>query len=158
MKEVACEDNNSCDTDQISFKAHLSRWMAATTKVAPFTAAAIMPLLQASANAAIKTCSGGSDGNQCGMKWTTQTFDGTVGVGQQMSVLQVVQANLIAGVAGPVTLNNGGTSQNDPSAGGSQSQTVALNAITTGDKAGAAILTTMILGVMLGGSWWMGTK
>lgn len=78
MKEVACEDNGKCDVDQRSFKAYLSRWMAATTKVAPFTAATLLPLLSASAQAAIKTCNAGTDGNQCGLRWTQGTNDGSI--------------------------------------------------------------------------------
>jgi len=154
MKEVACEDNNNCDVDQRSFKAHLSRWMAATTKVAPFSAGTIIPLLKSSASAAVKTCSGGSDGNQCGQKWT-QGFDGSLGVGEQMSVLSVVQSTLIDAALPPVTANTGGTSKGDPNAGGSQSTAITFNTITGGDKAGAGILTTLVLLVMFGGSYWM---
>jgi mannan endo-1,6-alpha-mannosidase len=157
MKEVACEDNDKCDVDQRSFKAYLSRWMAATTKVAPWTAAVIMPLLQSSAKAAVATCTGGSDGNQCGMKWT-QTFDGSLGVGEQMSVLEVVQSNLASYVSGPVTANSGGTSVGNPSAGGNSDKAVSYNTITGGDKAGAGILTTLILIVTFSGSWWMASK
>lgn len=32
MTEVACEPVDLCDVGQQSFKAYLSRWMAATTK------------------------------------------------------------------------------------------------------------------------------
>ncbi|KAF2668905.1 mannan endo-1,6-alpha-mannosidase DCW1 precursor [Microthyrium microscopicum] len=158
MKEVACEDAGNCDTDQVSFKAHLSRWMAATTKVAPFTAATILPLLTSSATQAVKTCTAGASQSMCGEKWTTGTYDGNGGVGEQMSVLQVIQANLITGAPPPVTANTGGTSKSDPSAGGSQAKTVSLNAITTSDRAGAGILTTVILIAMLSGSWWMSRK
>jgi mannan endo-1,6-alpha-mannosidase len=159
MKEVACEDNNKCDVDQRSFKAYLARWMAATTKLAPWTAQTIVPLLQSSAKAALSTCVGGPDGNQCGQKWTTGTFDGSLGVGEQMSVLEVVQSTLIGQVAGPVTANTGGSSQGDPSAGtSSNAKVINFETITTGDKAGAGILTTLIMVTMFGGSWWIATK
>lgn len=157
MKEVACEDNGTCDVDQRSFKAYFARWMAATTKVAPWTANTLMGRLQTSAVAAAKTCTGGSDGNQCGMKWT-QGFDGSMGVGEQMSVLEVVQSNLSPYVAGPLTASSGGTSQGDASAGGNSAKTISYNAITTADKAGAGILTTIVLLTMFGGSWWMASK
>ena len=157
MKEVACEDNGKCDVDQRSFKAYLARWMAATTKVAPWTGATIMPLLQSSAKAAVATCTGGSDSQQCGMKWTTG-FDGSMGVGEQMSVLEVVQSNLVGSVAGPLTSGTGGSSKGDPSAGGNSVKGISYNTITSGDKAGAGILTTIVLVVMLSGSWWMASK
>jgi mannan endo-1,6-alpha-mannosidase len=157
MKEVACEDNGNCDVDQRSFKAYLARWMAATTKVAPWTSDTLLGRIKTSAVAAAKTCTGGSDGNQCGMKWTT-TFDGSLGVGEQMSVLEVVQSNLAPFVDGPVTATTGGTSQGDAGAGGNQAKTAVYDAITTADKAGAGILTTIVLITMFGGSWWMAHK
>lgn len=57
MYEVACEPSHNCNIDQQTFKAYLSRWMAASTKVAPWTADTIMPLLAASAQAAAKSVS-----------------------------------------------------------------------------------------------------
>jgi mannan endo-1,6-alpha-mannosidase len=157
MKEVACEDNNKCDTDQQSFKAYLSRWLGHTSKIAPFTVSAIQPLLQSSAKAAVSTCTGGNDGNQCGLKWT-QSFDGIVGVGEELAVLEVIQSNLQPLVAGPVTQNSGGTSQGNPAAGGAGDNTVKMDSITAGDRAGAGILTTIVLASTFGGAWWMASK
>ncbi|TVY14369.1 Mannan endo-1,6-alpha-mannosidase DCW1, partial [Lachnellula arida] len=37
MTEQACEQLSTCDTDQLSFKAYLSSWLAATSLLAPFT-------------------------------------------------------------------------------------------------------------------------
>ena len=76
--------------------------MAATTKVAPWTHDTIMPLLQTSAQAAATSCSGGDTGTACGMRWTTGNWDGSQGVGEQMSALEVIQSNLIDFVPGPV--------------------------------------------------------
>lgn len=95
MYEQACEDVNTsgtCDTDQLSFKAYLSRWMAATSKLVPWTASYITPKLQASAQAAAAQCTGGTSGITCGEHWTNNgVYDGTSGVGQQMSALSVIQ-------------------------------------------------------------------
>ncbi|CAC9889812.1 unnamed protein product [Aureobasidium pullulans] len=96
MFEVACEPNNNCNIDQLSFKAYLSRWMAASTKVAPWLYDEIKPYLMASAAAAALSCSGGDDGTTCGTKWWNNgVWDGAYGVGQQMSALEVIQSNLI---------------------------------------------------------------
>jgi len=156
MYEVACEPSNNCNVDQLSFKAYLSRWMAATTKVAPWTADQILPLLASSAQAAAQSCSGGN-GNPvvCGTKWTTGTYDGVTGVGQQMSALEVIQSNLIKKVSGPVSNSTGGTSQGNPSAGtGSSSAPVnAPGRIGTKDKAGAGILTAIVIVALLGGGY-----
>jgi len=95
MYEEACEPIGTCDNDQYSFKAYLSRFMGKTSIVAPFTAATIQPLLRASANGAAKACSGGSTGTQCGQKWYTGSYDGSSGVGQDLSALEVLQALLV---------------------------------------------------------------
>ena len=152
--EVACEPNGNCDVDQLSFKAYLSRWMAATTKVAPWTSDQILPLLASSAQAAAQSCSGGNDGNVCGTKWTQAGWDGTSGVGQQMSALEVIQSNLIKKVAGPVSNSTGGTSRGNPSAGsGTTVHAEPPSAITTGDKAGAGVLTAAVIVSLLGGGY-----
>lgn len=114
MYEYACEPGLNCNTDQQSFKAYLSRWMAASTKAAPWLYTQIEPYLQASAAAAALACSGGTDGVTCGSKWYNGTYDGLYGVGQQMSALEVIQSTLIQQVSGPVTNSTGGTSKGDP--------------------------------------------
>lgn len=161
MFEVACESNGKCDVDQRSFKAYLSRWMAATTKVAPWTHDNIMPLMQISAAAAVGTCSVGADGNQCGLIWTNgPTNDGTwLGVGEQMCALEVVQSNLIDQVDGPLTNQTGGTSIGNPLAGSNSNDNPdQFDTIKTADKAGASILTLLVLSVLFAGAWWMGVK
>lgn len=158
MFEVACETNDKCDIDQKSFKAYLTRWMASTVKVAPWTYDLIMPRLRASAVAAAAQCNGGDDGKTCGLKWTTGgVWDGKSGVGEQMSALDAVQSMLLERVDGPVTEKTGGISKSDPSAGSDSSDVppTSFNSITTGDKAGAGFLTTLVLVAIVGGAWWM---
>jgi mannan endo-1,6-alpha-mannosidase len=158
MYEIACEDVNTagtCDTDQLSFKAYFSRWLAATTKVAPFTHDTIMAWLKPSAEGAAAQCDGGSDGVTCGAHWTANsTWDGTYGVGQQMSALSVIQANLIDEAPELVTNTTGGTSEGNAAAGTKGSSTDSSTVITpaTGaDKAGAGILTALVLCGLIGG-------
>ena len=158
MYEVACEPYGKCNVDQRSFKAYLSRWMAATTKMAPFTYDTVMTKLRASATAAARQCNGGTDGVTCGIKWTQPTWDGSFGVGEQMSALEVIQTNLISKVTGPVTNQTGGTSKGDPSAGTGGDRdpnTPHTRQIGTGDKVGASFLTAFIMAGVLGGAWWM---
>ena len=158
MYEVACEGPNTCDTDNYSFKAYLSRWMAASTKYAPFTYNLVMPKLRASAIAAVQQCSGGANGQMCGQKWTQGAqWDGTQGVGQQMSALEVIQANLIQQVQAPVTNSTGGTSKGNAGAGGGSTTnpTLPTSPIETGDRAGAGIITALLAIWVIGGVWWM---
>jgi mannan endo-1,6-alpha-mannosidase len=140
-----------------SEKAFLTRWLAATTKSAPYTYNTIMPYLQASAKAAALQCSGGPNGRLCGLSWAKGAdWDGTSGVGQQMAALEVIQSNLIAQSKAPYTNATGGTSKGDPNAGASSiSNPAATTPSTTGDRAGAGILTTFVLVGFVGGLLWM---
>ncbi|KAH8689980.1 putative cell wall glycosyl hydrolase Dfg5 [Talaromyces proteolyticus] len=159
MYERACESVGTCQVDQKSFKAYFARWMTATTQMAPFTYDLIMPKIRASALAAAKTCTGGPNGTSCGMKWTEQNYDGSTGVGEQMSALEVLQSNLIQEVLPPFTNSTGGTSKGDPSAGSGgdnlSNKVPVLKEITTMDRAGAGILTTVFLSGILGCAGWM---
>jgi mannan endo-1,6-alpha-mannosidase len=159
MKEVACEDGNNCDVDQQSFKGYLARWWGAAMKLAPYIEATVFPLLQSTAQAAIATCTGGDDGQQCGLRWTMKAYDGNTGVGEMMGVMEVVQSLLQKTVAATVTTATGGTSQGNPNAGGTQNTTtVVLDPITGADKAGAGILTAIALLTTFAGSAWMVAK
>lgn len=163
MVEVACENVRRCDTDQLSFKAYLSRWMAATTKVAPWTYDDVMARLRPSAQAAAQQCSGGNNGRTCGLRWQDGTkWDGSYGVGQQMAALEVIQSNLISEVAEPLTNSTGGTSKGNPSAGtgGTSSSNLSddpgVGSKTThADRVGAGFVTVILLLMLFGGIWWM---
>lgn len=117
MKDI-CEGSIAypCDTDQKSFKAYLSRWMAITSQMAPWTYDIIHPLLVSSATAAAAQCDGAvglwgaATGTTCGLEWYNNgTNDGTNGVGQQMSALEVILGTTIQSVAPPTTNSTGGT-------------------------------------------------
>lgn len=161
MTEVACEAVHLCDVDQQSFKAYLSRWMAAATKWAPWTYNISKPLLDASATAAAAQCTGGDNGRMCGLMWANNSgqWDGTTGVGQQMAAMQVVLATMIRDQGAPVTSSTGGTSVGNPAAGASAGGTDGTSSlsskrpITKADIAGAYILTIIALIFLLGGVW-----
>lgn len=158
MAETACESNGKCNIDQRSFKAYLARWMAATMVRAPFTEPLIQPLLESSAQAAAQSCTGGPDGDACGLKWTEKSFDDITGVGEQMSATEVFQSLLWDKVPGPVTENAGGISEGDVTAGTSSDEDkvdITPSDISTGDRVGAGFLTTMVLIGLIGGAWWM---
>lgn len=152
MYEVACEGVGLCDTDQQSFKAYLGRWMAATTKWAPWTYDRIKAVLSTSAVAAAKQCTGGNNGRMCGLKWANNSgaWDGTTGVGQQMAAMEVVLANMIQEADTPVTGSSGGTSGGNAGGGGSDiGRTSPIGSLvfaelTTGDRAGGIICTIVI--------------
>jgi mannan endo-1,6-alpha-mannosidase len=76
-----------------------------------------------------------------------------------MCALEVVQSNLIDRVDGPLTNQTGGTSIGDPLAGSNSNDNPnQFDTIKTADKAGASILTLLVLSVLFAGAWWMGVK
>lgn len=163
MVEQFCEDRKFCDIDQRSFKGYLTRWMARATQLAPYTYDTIRPLLENSAVAAAKACSGspaaaefrGIPGTACGFRWTTGGFDGLVGVGEQMNALSAVSTLLVDSTAVPVTADTGGTSKGDPTGGNGPQRSDRgareLRPITKGEKAAAGILTGAMLMGVIGG-------
>jgi mannan endo-1,6-alpha-mannosidase len=167
MQEEACETINNCDTDQLSFKAYFSAWLASTTTLAPFTQPTISPWLSATARAVASICTAGGSGAgaPCGFKWTdAPKTDGSLGVGQQMSALGAIQSAMVQipgqKIVAPVTTSTGGTSKGDASAG--QNSANATEAalldqapVATRDRVAAGIL-TFALGIsVVGGSAFM---
>ncbi|KAL1878782.1 hypothetical protein VTK73DRAFT_7539 [Phialemonium thermophilum] len=156
--EISCEAKMTCTTDMLSFKGYLHRWLATTTQIAPFTKDKILPVLRTSTEAAVAQCTGGSTGRVCGFKWSTRTYDGTQGAGQQMNVLGAVSSLLIDSAKPPVTNMTGGTSKGNPNAG-SQSSTFdgEVKPPSTSEKAGAGILTFLLLSGAVTTFSWMST-
>ncbi len=161
MKDI-CEQDNACDVDQHSFKAYLSRWMAAATQMAPFTYATTAPLLLSSAKAATAQCIGAPTGNACGLKWYLNgTWDGTTGVGQQMAALEVVLGTMVGYVTPAVTNSTGGTSPSNPTAGYNSSDIPPgeqVNPPSKADRAGAWFLTAFFSLAALYMWWFMNTS
>ncbi|KAM0546715.1 hypothetical protein ACHAPJ_010752 [Fusarium lateritium] len=163
--EQFCETHKQCSQDQQSFKGYLARWLAACTQAAPHTRDKIMKLLKSSAQAAAKVCTGsagegsegykGPSGTACGFSWLGGKFDDLTGVGPQMNALSILMYTLVEGAKVPVTSKTGGTSKGNPGGGNSDSNDEdgkpKLKAITTGDKAGAGILTFLFLAGVIGG-------
>jgi len=142
--EPACEVTRTCNTDQQSFKGYLAEYLGYVTQMAPYTADQIFPYLANSAVAAGATCSGTVGLTMtCSLQWTEGKYDGWPrGVGPQLSVLNVLNSNLVKFANPPVTHNTGGTSPGKPDAGSTEGSTPGtITPATTGDKALAGVLT-----------------
>ncbi|CCD23729.1 putative mannan endo-1,6-alpha-mannosidase NDAI_0C00680 [Naumovozyma dairenensis CBS 421] len=145
MYEAACQGPNSCNTDQRSFKAYFSRFLGATAQLVPETRSKILPLINASAIAAGKSCSGGTDGHTCGLNWFIGDWDGMYGLGEQMCALEVMVNTRCLHKPAPYTSTNGGSSVGDGAAGTEHHPTnLAPLHITKGSRAGAGIITAVI--------------
>jgi len=156
LYEPACEVTQTCNTDQTSFKGFLAEYLAYVTQMAPYTASQIFPLLATSAVAAGATCSGTGAGMTCSMQWTLGHYDGRArGVGEHLSLFNVLNANLVKYVNPPLTHNTGGTSQGNPDAGTTGNPVVGtVTPATTGDKALAGVLTGTTA-ILLGFGGWL---
>lgn len=157
MTETSCASGNHCNNDQRSFRSLFSRCLGLTTVLASETLDQIQELLEKSASGAAQSCSGGSDGITCGQDWSHDGWDGKFGLGEQMSALEVMLATIVKDSPVPYTSKNGGSSKSKPDAGTNTEDEVNRNKIDvkTKDKAGAGILTAVVLGTVLGGSFWM---
>ena len=99
--ELNCEEASKCDSDQLSFKAYLSRWMVATSQMLPSLETQVLDLITPSAQAAAQSCSG-MNANVCGTKWYVGGWDGTKGLGQQMAAMDTIQGLLVDGTEPPL--------------------------------------------------------
>lgn len=168
--------------------------MAAAAQLAPrLLLAQVAAVLRASAAGAVASCVGDQQDEQhdddnsvpstvpaaaaagtCGYRWTTGTYDGDTGAGQQMGVLGALislltlQATAAGGdgngsesggdlSAPPVTGGTGGTSVGDAGAGTAPGGDVlaTLAPIGARDRAGAGILTAVVMGCLLWMVVWM---
>ncbi|CAK7265114.1 hypothetical protein SEPCBS119000_001339 [Sporothrix epigloea] len=155
--ELSCElpNNVQCLTDMLSYKGYLHRWLAQVTQVAPYIKNTILPVLKTSATAAMKNCN--PDGT-CGFRWTTPSYDGDTGAGQEMNALGALMSVLITLEPVSVAYTNmtGGTSVGNAAAGvGSAILPTNFRPITAGDRAGASIITILIISGLVSMLIWM---
>ncbi|KAK4959074.1 hydrolase 76 protein [Elasticomyces elasticus] len=158
LYEVACEPSHNCNVDQLAFKAILVRALANTrdltfdhqttashnesipisTNGSAVTSGSlhdsINAILRTSARAAAASCSGGADGTTCGSVWTNATWDGSYGLGQELSALEVFLANLPAKV-----LINANSTTGSPTTSGNGTVTTGGNGSST---SGSAVVNT----------------
>ncbi|KAI9041442.1 glycoside hydrolase family 76 protein [Aspergillus affinis] len=157
MSETLCEPNEVCNDNEILFKGLVVHWLAFISVIVPSTYDTIFPKLQASAQAAAQSCSGKGN-NTCGVRWYENKWDGWVGMEEQIIATSAIVSALVKNdKSGPVTSKTGGNSTSNPNAGdgdGDKDKTQ-MKPITTGDRAGAGILTVLFAGVWLGMVGWL---
>ncbi|KAG6112545.1 hypothetical protein E4U13_004264 [Claviceps humidiphila] len=154
--ELPCEGMNGkgiCTPDMLSYKGYVHRWLAVVAQLAPHTKETISNTLRVSAQAAIRQCTGGSSGRECGFYWNYGKFvdpakDKTTGAGEYMDVLAAVLSLLTENADPPLTNSTGGTSKGNPNAGGKDNGEKTTKPITMADRVGAGIITAVVLCVM----------
>jgi mannan endo-1,6-alpha-mannosidase len=151
MVEITCEPLGNCNNDQPAFKAFLARWLVLTAQLVPELYERIFVYLRKSASGAAGQCIGGALGRHCGREWNSTIWDGTSGVGEQMSALAAIQAMMMdtTSLPAPVRATTGGTSQGDPSAGTGSGSTVGNDGMPDVTD----IITTIVLLLTLTTGW-----
>lgn len=162
MYEAGCQPSGGCNADERTFKGIFSRFLGLTCLMAPSLDPEIQSFLASTTPYVLSSCSGGSDGHTCGLDWSQGKWDGMYGLGEQMCALEALQNRLIWTKPGPLTHDTGASSKGNGSAGGnsgssSHPSTVFLSPldITGKDRAGAGVLTAVIIFFMLGTAWWL---
>ncbi len=148
FSEYLCEPSGLCNYNEILFKGVVSHWLTLVALIVPETYDKIFPKLQTSAQAAAQSCSG-SGNNTCGIKWYTEKWDGTIGMEQQIIATDILGSVLVSEKrTPPLNTNTGGDSKSNPNAGtdDENSNPAELKPVTTGDRAGAGILTVLFVG------------
>ncbi|KAJ5779129.1 CAZyme family GH76 [Penicillium paradoxum] len=158
ISEITCEPIKRCDRNQRTFKSYFTSWIGFMSLIVPSNVTDdLMGRFKSSAVAAGQQCSGGSDGKHCGTRWTKKSeWDGTKGLEQQMAVLGVLNAVLVPYTAeGPYNADNGGLSSGEPHNETDSEGNSGPDAITTGDRVGAGILTGFFVILWAGAISWM---
>lgn len=148
-----CELLEVCNNNEILFKGLVTSWLAFTAQFMPSTKDKIKPKLMGSAQGAADSCVG-MNNNTCGVRWYQHKWDGWNGMEEEIIATDVFTSALIIDSEdnnkGPVTEDTGGSSKSNPGAGqsgDSGGDKPHFKKITTGDKAGAGILTAVFVGV-----------
>jgi mannan endo-1,6-alpha-mannosidase len=102
LYEGGCEPHDKCSVDMTTHKGQLARFMWQSTVMQSSLRPKVEEYLHASAEAAAVSCSGGDNGNTCGLKWWVGKHDGIVGLGQQMSALETIQGLLVHNAPAPL--------------------------------------------------------
>jgi len=155
FEEVTCEPAEVCNNNEVLFKGLVSSWLSFTAILVPSTFDIILPKLQTSAKAAALSCTGHNN-NTCGVRWYQSQYDGWIGMEEEISATNIFVANMINFVSpAPVTSTTGGNSTSNPTAGENDTSShLEGSAITTGDKAGAGILTVVFVAGWVGLMSW----
>ncbi|KAJ5740924.1 hypothetical protein N7493_000796 [Penicillium malachiteum] len=156
IEDFECEPKEICNDNEILFKGLVVSWLANTALLIPSLYDGILAKLQASAEGAAKSCTG-YDNNTCGVRWYTETWDGWIGMEEEISASNVFSVQMLQWMNGssdaaPVTSTTGGNSTSDPNAGQNEDNTTESSAtiVSTADKAGAGILTVLFIGGIVG--------
>lgn len=98
MYEYVCEQVDKCNQDMRSFKVYFLRFVYVVVRYVLSIKLVIEELWYILVEVVVKICIGGVSGIQCSYKWYIGVFDGNLGLGQEMFVLEMIQGLLVLDV------------------------------------------------------------
>lgn len=162
--EIACEGrDDACTPDMLFFKGMVTRNLASTVQLAPFTKDAISKVLKTNAEAAVKTCTGGDNNRQCSFSWAKGKFDNETDIPSQLNTLSALTVLLQdevsqKGIATNATSNpdggsdgGNGSGSNGNGNGNGNGQGQNGNGNGNGDGGSAGTTTRVTVGVLVAG-------
>ncbi|KAK0666817.1 glycosyl hydrolase family 76-domain-containing protein [Cercophora samala] len=160
--EIPCEGRDgACTPDMLFFKGMVTRYLASTVQLAPFTKDAISKVLKTNAEAAVKTCTGGDNNRQCSFSWAKGKFENETDIPSQLNTLSALTVLLQdevsqKGVATNVTSNpsggsDGGNGNGDGNSGQGQNGNGSGNGNGNGNGGSAGTTTRVTVGVLVAG-------
>ncbi|RAL12422.1 glycoside hydrolase family 76 protein [Aspergillus homomorphus CBS 101889] len=94
LSEIICGPEEVCNSIENTYKGTFASDLTLASLVAPYISSEISSRLQASAVAAAKQCTGGSNQTICGTRWYSEKWDDTDGMEQQLSAASIFFSNL----------------------------------------------------------------
>nr|POF01266.1 mannan endo-1,6-alpha-mannosidase dcw1 [Quercus suber] len=149
LTEVACQPQSSCVTDQLAFRAILARALASQLALSTNDSDGAAAILQASAAGAAAQCVEHQDSLSCGSDWSSTTWDGTYGVGQSVSALEVILANLPQPAL--LTADSAGTATSGTASGPGNATMSSPAAMTSSPHVNAAAMQVGSMFAVMGG-------
>nr|POE56284.1 mannan endo-1,6-alpha-mannosidase dcw1 [Quercus suber] len=151
--EVACAPSRSCNTDAQAYLAILARALAnqraltANANSTTTTSGQTTAILQDSAVGAARQCVEQNGTFACGTDWTQESWDGTSGLGQSLSALEVILANLPQ-VALKTSTSDAGTVTGGSAPGDGNATTASTSPSPSVPVNGASVKTGSIFAVV----------
>ncbi|KAJ6164764.1 hypothetical protein N7470_003436 [Penicillium chermesinum] len=150
ISDQTCEATDQCDEDANDplFKGLTISWLMDVALVVPTLKPKILPKIQITASLAGPACTG-HGGIACGGHLYGQ-YDGQASMENQITAVQVFSAAMLPYLkadAAPANVDTGGNSSSDakPGGGDTDASLPVYKNITTGDRAGAGILTVLFI-------------
>lgn len=155
ITDQVCEASDQCykDANDPLFKGLTMSWMMDIALLIPSLKQEILGYIQSTAEAAGESCTGRS-GAACGGRLYGK-YDGQASMENQITGVEVFSSAMLKFLkedAVPVNVNSGGNSSSTAKPGGEDTDASlpVYSKITTGDKAGAGILTAIFITGLIG--------